>query len=110
MRHQEKMVIYLARALSGGVTKGGNEISNVQQSSPNTVGLQPILRCWTVWGNGYRRFYLQPKNMVKLLQRSFELGEKAVQLLADRPVDALIEACNSTRLGLKTVVALIENA
>lgn len=46
----------------------------------------------------YRRFYLQPGNMVKLFQRSFDLGVRAVQLLADKPVDALIEACDSTRV------------
>lgn len=34
--------------------------------------------------------------MVKLFKRSFELGVKAVQLLADKPTDALIKACNST--------------
>lgn len=43
----------------------------------------------------HRRFYLQPENMVKLFQRSFEFGVKAVQLLADKPIDALIEACDS---------------
>lgn len=50
----------------------------------------------------YQRFYLQPENIVKLFQRSFELGVKAVQLLADRPIDALIKACNST--GVKPYI------
>ncbi|MFQ6074536.1 MAG: hypothetical protein ACE5Z5_00180 [Candidatus Bathyarchaeia archaeon] len=40
--------------------------------------------------------------MVKLFRRSFELGVKAVQLLADRPVDALIKACDST--GVKPFI------
>ncbi|MCP8304294.1 MAG: hypothetical protein H3Z50_02310 [archaeon] len=40
----------------------------------------------------YQKFYLQPKNMVKLFKKSFDLGVKSIQLLSDRPVDALIEA------------------
>ena len=46
----------------------------------------------------YRRFYLQPENMVKLIQKSFDLGVRAVQLLADKPVDALIKACDSAKV------------
>lgn len=50
----------------------------------------------------YARFYLQPENMVRLFERSFELGVKAVQLLHDRPIDALLEA--SMRTGVKPYV------
>jgi len=50
----------------------------------------------------YRRFYLNPENMVRLFLKSFELGVDAVQLLADRPIDALIEA--SRRSGVKPYV------
>jgi len=40
----------------------------------------------------YSRFYLKPVNMVKLFLKSFELGVCAVQLLSDKPIDALMEA------------------
>lgn len=50
----------------------------------------------------YRKFYLQPENMVKLFTRSFDLGVKAVQLLSDKPVDALIKACDIT--GVKPFI------
>ncbi|MFQ5710551.1 MAG: hypothetical protein ACE5GD_02100 [Candidatus Geothermarchaeales archaeon] len=40
--------------------------------------------------------------MIKLYQTSFELGVKAVQLLADKPVDALIKACDRT--GVKPFI------
>jgi len=46
----------------------------------------------------YRRFYLRPDNMVRLFRKSFDLGVRAVQLLADKPVGALIEACHSTKV------------
>jgi len=50
----------------------------------------------------YRRFYLNQENMVRLFLKSFELGVDAVQLLADRPVDALLEA--SRRSGVKPYI------
>lgn len=50
----------------------------------------------------YQNFYLNPENMVRLFLRSFELGVEAVQLLADRPIEALIEA--SKRSGVKPYV------
>jgi hypothetical protein len=50
----------------------------------------------------YRRFYLNPENMVRLFLKSFELGVEAVQLLADRPIDAVLEA--SKRSGVKPYV------
>jgi len=50
----------------------------------------------------YQKFYLQPKNMVKLFEKSFDLGVKSIQLLSDRPIDALIEA--SRKIGIKPYV------
>ncbi len=50
----------------------------------------------------YRMFYLQPMNMVRLFKKSFDLGVEAVQLLAEKPIEALIEA--SERAGVKPYV------
>jgi len=46
----------------------------------------------------YMTFYMVPENMVKLFVKSFELGVKAVQLLADKPIKALIEASKRTNV------------
>ena len=46
----------------------------------------------------YMMFYMQPENMVRLFVKSFELGVKAVQLLADKPIKALIEASKRTNV------------
>lgn len=56
----------------------------------------------------YQRFSLRPENMVKLFVRSFELGVKAIQLLGEKPVDALIEA--SGRTGVKPFVIFSTDA
>jgi hypothetical protein len=50
----------------------------------------------------YMTFYMQPENMVRLFIKSFEFGVKAVQLLADKTIKALIEA--SKRSNVKPFV------
>ncbi len=50
----------------------------------------------------YRQFYQQPENMTRLFIKSFELGVKAVQLLAVKTVEALAEAVK--RYGEKPFV------
>ncbi|HID17817.1 TPA: hypothetical protein EYP26_05950 [Candidatus Bathyarchaeota archaeon] len=50
----------------------------------------------------YSKFYLQPRNMVKLFEASFKLGVTSIQLLSDRPAEALIEA--SKRLKVRPYV------
>ncbi len=50
----------------------------------------------------YRKFYVQPENMVRLFLKSFELGVASIQLIEDRPLEALIEA--SYRSGVKPYI------
>lgn len=50
----------------------------------------------------YQKFHLQPENMVRLFQKSFDLGVEAIQLLAEKPIEALVEASRIT--GVKPYV------
>lgn len=56
----------------------------------------------------YQRFSLNPENMVRLFLRSFEFGVKAVQLLGDRPIDALLRAVKIS--GVKPFVIYSTNS